>query len=205
MDLEQLERCKKHRCFKIPVQDKLICEICYSEKEHKPLLKDSSIVYLDTNHIDNCFFYLQQDNGKNEFPIPAPFEENIIKTTYKTTNCLICNKPILNKTGNNKYCSSHNKDEKAFYTWLRTNTKRFKTRPHLKIELSFNQWLTFKHQPCFYCGATKNIGIDRKDSSIGYTLENCVSCCYLCNIMKQTLSIDKFLNHIELIFNHSLK
>ena len=43
-------------------------------------------------------------------------------------------------------------------------------------------------------------GIDRKDNNIGYIIENCVSCCGICNRMKMDMSYDDFLNHIRLIY-----
>lgn len=68
---------------------------------------------------------------------------------------------------------------------------------------------------CYYCGsvpANKQLsknhgdygefiynGIDRKDNSQGYIIENCVSCCKICNYMKQELSYYNFLKHIEKI------
>ena len=48
------------------------------------------------------------------------------------------------------------------------------------------------------------VGIDRKDSSKGYTLENCVSCCDICNRMKMQMSENTFLNRIEQIYNYSV-
>ena len=64
---------------------------------------------------------------------------------------------------------------------------------------------------CYYCGVipkqifrSKNLngvfiynGIDRKDNSIGYTLENCVPCCKFCNSAKKDQSIEEFLDWIE--------
>ncbi len=36
-------------------------------------------------------------------------------------------------------------------------------------------------------------GIDRLDSSKGYTLENCVPCCEEINVMKMALTKDRFV------------
>lgn len=41
---------------------------------------------------------------------------------------------------------------------------------------------------CFYCGKENAMGIDRIDSSKDYTLDNCVPCCGMCNIMKINLT-----------------
>jgi hypothetical protein len=35
-------------------------------------------------------------------------------------------------------------------------------------------------KPCIYCGFKSN-GFDRKDNSIGHTIDNCVPCCTECN------------------------
>ncbi len=70
--------------------------------------------------------------------------------------------------------------------------------------------------PCFYCGAepsSKNIywlkdghyrcnGIDRKDNSKGYTIENCVPCCPECNFCKGSLSKDEFLKLVKKVYEY---
>lgn len=42
-------------------------------------------------------------------------------------------------------------------------------------------------------------GIDRIDSTMGYTINNCVPCCSNCNMFKNDLSVDEFLNHVNKI------
>jgi hypothetical protein len=42
-------------------------------------------------------------------------------------------------------------------------------------------------------------GIDRKNSTIGYTIENCVPCCAICNMAKFKMSEDKFMDWIQRI------
>jgi len=44
-------------------------------------------------------------------------------------------------------------------------------------------------------------GIDRVDSSKDYILDNCVPCCRTCNIMKNSLTRNEFLEHIKKIYN----
>ncbi len=44
--------------------------------------------------------------------------------------------------------------------------------------------------PCVYCGFLSNEtlnGIDRLDSKVGYSVDNCVGCCKVCNFMKTCL------------------
>jgi hypothetical protein len=72
-------------------------------------------------------------------------------------------------------------------------------------------------QSCHYCGAspskcqygsygfTKDYGsyvyngIDRVDSTKGYTLENSVPCCHMCNMMKHKLHKEEFLEQCRKI------
>lgn len=67
---------------------------------------------------------------------------------------------------------------------------------------------------CYYCDNPPNNnrnfgggrtlanvnGIDRKNSSLGYTNENCVPCCKVCNWMKSTLTTEDFIAHIERVY-----
>ena len=54
---------------------------------------------------------------------------------------------------------------------------------------------------CKYCQRQgvegKCNGIDRINNNIHYIESNCVSCCYICNHMKGTLSHNDFINHIR--------
>lgn len=43
-------------------------------------------------------------------------------------------------------------------------------------------------------------GIDRVNSSLGYDVENCVSCCDVCNRMKMAHSVEFFKQHIIRIY-----
>lgn len=65
---------------------------------------------------------------------------------------------------------------------------------------------------CTYCGALPNktyakcklafIGIDRVDSNKGYTIDNCVPCCMICNRAKNDMPLDEFLVWINQLVNH---
>ena len=68
---------------------------------------------------------------------------------------------------------------------------------------------------CYYCNIgpsserrsqkTKKVvflynGIDRIDSSKGYTVDNCVTACRYCNQAKSNLTLQEFKDHIERIY-----
>ncbi|APC25760.1 HNH endonuclease [Only Syngen Nebraska virus 5] len=56
---------------------------------------------------------------------------------------------------------------------------------------------TITDKECFYCGEEttkmKRNGIDRLDNTLGYTEDNCVSCCGACNNMKRCLDANTFV------------
>ena len=69
---------------------------------------------------------------------------------------------------------------------------------------------------CYYCGTKASNrcapsangcfiynGIDRINNLLGYTLENTVSCCKICNIAKRDMSQEAFLAWAERVVNHS--
>lgn len=71
--------------------------------------------------------------------------------------------------------------------------------------LSKEQYYEIISKECFYCNnpldrTTGGYFLDRLDSALGYTKENCVSCCTTCNFMKGVMSLDNFYKQIELIY-----
>lgn len=99
--------------------------------------------------------------------------------------------------------------KKTFYnSYLNNAIKR-----NLPFELSMEQFSKIISLNCYYCGMTPQdqsylskstkkygkfyaSGIDRLDNNLGYNLDNCVPCCTTCNMMKKTMHVDKFLDHV---------
>jgi hypothetical protein len=78
-----------------------------------------------------------------------------------------------------------------------------------EFNISKDKFKELTKQNCFYCGCKpsllfkhkKNIennrgyiynGIDRKDNLLGYTIENCVTCCKTCNVMKGAMNLKEW-------------
>jgi hypothetical protein len=60
-------------------------------------------------------------------------------------------------------------------------------------------------QPCMFCGMLeleKLNGIDRVKNDLPYTVNNCVSCCKLCNMIKKHHNVYVFIGKIEHILTH---
>ncbi len=85
-----------------------------------------------------------------------------------------------------------------------------------EFSLSLEQFINITSQDCHYCGigptpfsvpsrangAYIGNGIDRKDNTIGYVLDNCVPCCGICNHAKSTLSYNEFMSWIDRLITH---
>ena len=53
--------------------------------------------------------------------------------------------------------------------------------------------------PCIYCGVTESVNVDRVVNTKGYSVDNCVPCCTICNHMKCDLDLETFIGHRERI------
>lgn len=103
----------------------------------------------------------------------------------------------------------------ANFNALFCNYKNQAKRRRLDFLLSDEQFRQLVESNCHYCDSKPsqivdrepaNIpylynGIDRVDNSIGYTKENCIPCCKICNYMKRNMTYDEFLAHIKKINN----
>ena len=74
--------------------------------------------------------------------------------------------------------------------------------------LTKEEYEKISNNPCHYCNNLlgKNTltswGLDRKDNSIGYTVDNCVSCCVFCNTVKMNLlTHDEMIKVAQLLIN----
>lgn len=101
---------------------------------------------------------------------------------------------------------------------LVTRYKRSAKRKGVTFELTDEELTSLFKSPCTYCGKIETnvskglgktsgdfayVGLDRVDPFKGYTQDNAVPCCWLCNMMKNTLTQEAFLEHVSLIYQHS--
>jgi hypothetical protein len=68
----------------------------------------------------------------------------------------------------------------------------------LKIEITKEDVARMCVQLCYYCGEDPGetgvtFGVDRVDNSVGYTVENSVTCCSVCNYAKKDLHVMDFI------------
>jgi hypothetical protein len=87
---------------------------------------------------------------------------------------------------------------------------------NLSFEIEKKYFKEITQQNCYYCGIephqiinNKNRngiyvynGIDRKDNAVGYTVENCVPCCKICNFAKKQMGEQEFYSWIDRVYHH---
>lgn len=88
---------------------------------------------------------------------------------------------------------------------------------HFDWQLTDDDFFILTRADCHYCGVAPSKvaslksgcyvynGIDRKENSLGYTLENSVTCCEICNLAKRDLSYDDFIDYLRRVCRHQEK
>jgi hypothetical protein len=74
----------------------------------------------------------------------------------------------------------------------------------LSFTLTFGDFQKLVSAACVYCGAY-GVGVDRKDSRLGYHLSNSQPCCARCNRWKSIDTEGTFLGHVRKIAQHQEK
>jgi len=95
-------------------------------------------------------------------------------------------------------------DDNTLSFFINRYKKGAEKRGH-SFELTKEEFASYWKKDCYYCHShIKTIGIDRYDSSIGYTNTNCVPCCSQCNSMKWDLNGDEFISKCKHISHKHL-
>ena len=109
--------------------------------------------------------------------------------------------------------------KRALKQYYKANAKR---RGHI-FDLNDDEFYTLVQGNCHYCGIPPNTeqkiykskidkiyesyiynGIDRINSELGYTMDNCQTCCVHCNRAKQDMTNDEFLKLIKKIYDNHI-
>lgn len=92
-------------------------------------------------------------------------------------------------------------------------------RKNIEQALTDKQIIAIHKRNCHYCGALPSntisgaecngsytySGIDRVDNNKGYTTDNSVPCCAICNHAKNNLTYNEFMNWLKQIHSHLIK
>lgn len=110
-----------------------------------------------------------------------------------------------------KHVNPDSSTRRAFGMYARQAKSR-----SLSFELTFEQFKDMVTENCFYCGVEPRAnsyssessvsvpmtGVDRLDSSLGYSPDNCVPCCGTCNKAKLDRTPQEFIDWIRRAADH---
>ena len=140
---------------------------------------------------------------KQELPI-GEFYKNKSTEDGLHSECRQCKKKYMQRywqehTGKIKKRKKHQKryrgEPHVRYLQYRQSAKK----RSIKFNLTEEEFCSIAYTPCVYCGEIQESGngLDRVDSSKGYSIDNCVSCCKVCNYAKHVQSKEEFKNSIN--------
>lgn len=142
----------------------------------------------------------------------------LTKSNVRSCGCLKLESSIINGKKLSKIYAGCNKKSfgEASFNVLFQKYKFDARKRDFCFDLSKEYFFSLVQRNCFYCNimpyqkmGSKQLygyfiynGIDRLDNKTGYTLENCVACCGVCNKMKRVFSYDDFISKMKKILNN---
>ena len=127
-----------------------------------------------------------------------PLEEIYSQMSDSKKKDYIAKRSARNKTESAKLVKrEYEMSHRGRFTRYKADAKRY----NRVFELDFELFENIISNKCYYCGED-GYGIDRIDSDKGYSVDNCVSCCTLCNSIKSNHNIDIWIEQIHKISNN---
>lgn len=168
-----------------------------------------SVEKLNKYYIFNCICDCGEKTSPNSF--------SVRNGTTTSCGCLHKEKISKKKDKPSKLIKPDAESRKNYvYLTYRTNARK----RQYDFNLTRTQFDEIIVKDCHYCGKSKSqissppakkkskpfiyTGIDRVDNAIGYTIENCVPCCNICNKAKGTLSYFEYLLWIDNLINFNI-
>ena len=169
-------------CFSICEGDKKSCNECLEKFK----LQDKER-FDKRKELQNA---LKQVNSIVRICVDCGSEYSIFKThsNHESKRCNFCNKTQKNQDAKRIYRDRNYKNEmfknkQRYYKEYINNA----LRREYEFLLNFEEFSEIVDKECYYCHHNipeETNGIDRVDNSKGYTKENTVPCCEMCNRMK---------------------
>lgn len=172
-------------CFNIILDEYKVCENCRNksqefEKKNNKIKKNKAIEYNQ-----------QENNNK--------------------LMCLICNKVDEEKNFTNNKClkcyenyrkAEQNRNKPEPINKVLSYIKKSASNRNINWNITDNECIKLCNNNCYYCNGLIGFnGIDRIDSSKDYNIDNCVSCCKICNYMKCDKTVKEFIDTVTYILS----
>jgi hypothetical protein len=141
--------------------------------------------------------------------------KDVTSGATKSCGCLHLETSSQNGKKNKKNIENENPAFLRFYGRYEASAKK----RGYNFTLTKDEFKTITKSNCHYCGigpiheyakgwlgyntVYKANGIDRKNNEYGYTLENSLPCCSICNHAKHTMQYDDFKTWIDRLKQHN--
>lgn len=157
---------------------------------------DNNIGYIDSN-CTTCCFYCNNAKSNNNKDLFLNHILKIHKRDLKTNIVQNIHPPLFNILYTHQY-------------------KKQAEKRKLDFNLLEKDFKNLIQNFCYYCGDSPSTiyrrkdykqtflynGIDRVDNTIGYLIDNCITCCKLCNKYKYTMTHSEFNQWVINIVNN---
>jgi len=159
------------------------CSKCKKKKQKSEFYKDNRLKSGLSSRCKGC------DKIKNK-----SYQERIKKPEYKPKE-----RTKISKEEISKKIKEYRKTKNGRFAEYKGGAKY----RNIEFNLSKKDFLSFWKKECYYCRSEiETIGLDRIDSKKGYSNDNVVSCCGVCNRMKMDMKKDEFLLKIKHIYKN---
>lgn len=162
------------------------------EHERKPEIRETRQKYRE-EHKQKLLLFNQQWRAKQKTENKEEYLKKMAEQMYK-----------WRKSNPEKYLmgvDKHKQTPEYKYGYYKQSAET----KNLDFEFDLDDFEDIIFQKCVYCGYYDEKyfnGIDRLDPNIGYTKSNSVPCCTLCNMIKNTMSVEIFLKKCEHILTN---
>lgn len=135
----------------------------------------------------------------------------LIKGKIKTCGCIFKIVSVQNSLKSRYKLANKSTAKNHLYSQYRANAKN----RNYEFSLTKEEFEVLILSNCHYCNSEPlnlhtssfyNLlynGIDRIDNDKGYTLENSVSCCKMCNISKNNNTLEYFLQWVKSVYENN--
>lgn len=195
------------------------CEPCRIGTRYKQSTTGKELREIAKNHYKVCIHCNESKEISSNFPVNGRVFKNICKNCYNL-NEYYKEYRLRERTKDEKGFIEHN--TKVHQKWVMNNLERHKE--YMKeygqsIDGKISRYITKGKErnliideektrelfrtllqiECLYCGVNENNGIDRINSNLPYSEENCVPCCTACNLIKNSMDAASFLQKVRQI------
>lgn len=133
--------------------------------------------------------YQKEWKEKNREHLKQYYEENREYLSARYKEYRETHKEEIKENWNEWYQKNKTRSPQRRFT-----ESKYKAINKRKLEwtLTLEEYKELINQPCFYCKnklgepVKRSCGLDRLDSNLGYISGNVVSCCYVCNCIKNS-------------------